>query len=221
MPGPACLPFERLGDEHTPTERGHVQTCARCQAEIALWQEFQESAPEPEDGAAVQWVVAELRRRRSAPAPGPRRAAIWAFFGRGLIATAMTLVLGLAVGYLAWDREPAVQDIGTSGQPAYRASQLHVVAPVGDVGSAPRELQWKAPAGATQYDVVIMEVDRTEVWRSSSQAPRVALPPAVVSRFVPGKPFLWEVVARNGSGAAIAESGTQRFRVLDSSSGGG
>src|SRR5262245_18636603 len=62
---PACLSFERLGGELTAMEREHVAACARCQTELTLLAEFNESIPAPDEGAAVQWIVAELRRRRS------------------------------------------------------------------------------------------------------------------------------------------------------------
>ena len=59
-----CIPIERLGDTRTAVESEHLSRCARCQTEIALQQEFNESAPVSDEGAAVQWVVAEVRRRR-------------------------------------------------------------------------------------------------------------------------------------------------------------
>jgi hypothetical protein len=58
-----------------------------------------------------------------------------------------------------------------------------------------------------------MEVDRTEVWSTESRQASVALPPSVRARIVPGKPLLWQVVAKDGSGKTVATSEIQRFRL--------
>ena len=214
---PGCLPLDRLGEEHSAAERQHILACAHCQAELALWREFEASPPDARDDDAVQWIVAEVKRRRHVPRIEPRRIAWGGWLdARGLMAVAATLILAVAVGYLAWDRAPAVRDVGNVEPQAYRTAQVLAIAPVGDVDTRPREFQWKPVQGAVSYDLAIFEVDRTVVWRASSAETRVAPPGLVVSRFVPGKPFLWEVTARDRSNAAIANSGTQRFRVAPS-----
>lgn len=213
-PTPDCIPLERLGEEFSAAERRHLDACARCQAELALWQRFESSSPDPQEGAAVQWIVAELKRRREpVSAARPRRWAAWLSV-RGLAAAAATVAVATAVGYLTIDREPALRDVGTVDQQAYRTIQLQVVSPVGDVREAPGELVWTTVAGAMRYDIVVLEVDGTIVWRASSIEPRIPVPRTLASRFVPGKPFVWEVTARDASGIAMASSGRQRFRLL-------
>jgi len=51
------------------------------------------------------------------------------------------------------------------------------------------------------------------LWRTSSTSTRVVLPRELVAQLVPGKTVLWNVTARSATGAAIASSDTQRFRV--------
>jgi hypothetical protein len=212
---PACIRIERFGEDLTQAERDHLSACARCQTELALWQEFTQSIPARDEGAAVQWIAAEVRRRRAELRPS--RKFVWArdwlgpLRSPGFAAAAAALVLSIGIGHLAWDREPSITT--TPGDLNYRTASLGVVAPVGDLPSPPRELVWMAAPGAMRYDVEVLEIDRTILWRASSTALRVDLPAAVVAQLVPGKPVLWEVTALDGSGTVLAQSGTQRFRV--------
>jgi hypothetical protein len=208
-----CIPIERLGDVRTAVESEHVSRCARCQTEIALHQEFSESAPVPDEGAAVQWVVAELRRRRPAPLParvfdGLRR---W-LPNTGRLAAAAALLAVVAIGYMMQDREPGVREL-QNAPPVYRTVQVQVVAPSGDVAAPPRALEWVPFSGAVSYDVELLEVDGTRMWRGTSASPQIELPASVLAQLVPGKTVSWEVRARSASGATLANSGTQRFRV--------
>ncbi len=209
-----CIPAERIGDTRTAAESEHVNGCARCQTEIALWQDFNDATPVPDEGAAVQWVVAELRRRRQAPPPTRAPYGIW----RWLPSTARLVTAGAAlagvvtIGYVMRDGEPAVRELQDTPQ-VYRTAQVQVVAPVGDIAAPPSALEWVAFSGAAGYDVEVLEVDGTTLWRGTSSSPRIDLPSSVLAQLVPGKTVLWEVRARSASGATVANSGTQRFRV--------
>ena len=211
----ACLPIERFSEDLTQAERDHLSTCARCQTELALWQEFTESMPANDEGATVQWIAAEVRRRRTESRPSNNSVSARGWLARlrspRFAAAAAALVLSVGIGYLAWDREPSITT--TPDELVFRTIHLDVIAPVGDLPSPPRELVWTAVQGAMRYDVQLLEIDRTILWRASSTALRVDLPPAVVAQLVPGKPVLWDVTALDGSGAVLAQSGTQRFRV--------
>jgi hypothetical protein len=212
-PTPSCLPFDRLGGDLTATEREHVSGCARCQTELTLFAELNDPAPAAGEGAAVQWVVAELRRRRSHAFEDRRSGrAGWRVLRLPGLLAAAAAVLVLAVGYVAWDREPPVRDL-RDADVGYRTLQLQALAPSGDVRAAPRDLEWSPVDGAASYDVVVLEVDRTVLWQGASTTARVSLPAPVVARFEPGKTILWEVTARNRAGAVVAVSGTGRFRV--------
>jgi hypothetical protein len=59
-----------------------------------------------------------------------------------------------------------------------------------------------------------MEVDRREVWSVSTTATGVDLPADVRALSVPSRTLLWDVTAYDASGAAIADSGRQTFRVV-------
>ena len=77
--GPDCVPLQQLDQPLAGSDRQHVDGCARCQTERALWRQFSRPAPASDEGAAVEWVVVALRRRFSAaagatvpaPFPGP------------------------------------------------------------------------------------------------------------------------------------------------------
>src|SRR5262245_16806729 len=210
---PACIPLERLGGKLTAAERAHAGSCARCQTELTVFAEVNDPVPASDEGAAIQWVAAEVRRRRSrASAPAGSSTSAWHFGGPSrLLAAATAAVLAIAVGYVAWDREPAVEVADVTG--SYRAITLRAVAPVGAVRAAPRELEWSPVDEAVSYDVVVLEVDRTILWQGTSATTRASLPASVVAQFEPGKPILWEVTARDRARDAIAVSGTARFQI--------
>lgn len=215
-PTSRCLELERLEGPLTAGEREHVKDCLRCQTELALLNQFQSSAPAQDEGAAVQWIVSEVRRRRAKDSHGRRAGAINGLFGglrwRQLGLATAALIAVIVVGYVARDREPQLRD-ETPTTVGYRTQQLTAVSPVGDVVAAPSELTWVAVAGAARYDVEVLQVDRTRLWRASSSVPRVVLPASVIAQFVPGKGVIWEVSAVDASGKVIAFSGAQRFRV--------
>jgi hypothetical protein len=212
-----CLPITRLSGELTAGEQDHVAHCARCQAEQALWYEFRDSRTSLSEAAAVQWISSELRRRFAAPVSGempsnvvpmaPRRKILPP---RALAAAAM-LVVALGIGYVAQNREPSVDGAIRTGD-FYRSSKIKVTTATGDLATSPSQLQWAPVAGASAYDVTVLEVDRTVLWKATTQAPSVALPATLTAQFVPGKTIFWEVTARSGN-AVVAQSGTERFRV--------
>lgn len=209
---PECLPLDRLGSSLSEVERVHVESCLRCQTEMAVWEALERTDREPSEGAAVQWIAAELKRRRS---PQRTDASVpWRVLQsvRGLAALAASAALAITIGYIAWDREPGVGEPRDQA-PIYRAGQLQTIAPLGDVSSAPQKLEWSAVAGAARYDVSVLEVDRSVIWRTSVETTKVILPDSVSKLCVPGKTLLWEISARDRSGVVVAESGTQRFRV--------
>jgi hypothetical protein len=207
-----CIPIERLGEALTTDEQSHLERCARCQAELSLWREFDASESEADEGAAVQWISARLR---NGPTAATRPAVTWwtALAGaRGLAVAAVLLIAAGGIAYLIRDRAPHVRDTGT--EQVYRSGRIEPLSPVGDLASPPAELQWKPVPGAVRYDLSLLEIDRRAVWRGSSKETRIALPPNVVAQFTPGKPFFWEAIARSTTDAALATTGTVRFRVV-------
>ena len=209
-PTPDCIAIERLGEARTAAESAHMKDCVRCQTEFALWQEFDQSSPSADDALAVQWIVAELSRRRAQPASAADRAWRWPSLPRFAAAAATLAVTGM-IGYGLWDPEPSVRV--HQDAKVYRTVVVQAIAPLGDVTAAPRVIEWAAVAGAVAYDVQVLEVDRVPMWRGSASEPRIEIPAQVLAQLVPGKTVLWDVTARNASGAVVAESGTQQFRV--------
>lgn len=215
---PACVPVERMGEALTAAEREHISHCARCEAEHALWESFLDDTPAAGEGAAVQWIAAEVARRRAGPPAPALRPGKWSWWLGALrpqtLAAAATIVIGVVTtAYLVQDREPPVV-APTAAPNVYRSERLEVIAPTGDFPTPPTVFLWMAAPGAERYDVVVLEVDRTILWRASTEAPRIELPPEVIAQFVPGKTVLWEVTARGRDATTLAQSGTQRFRVV-------
>ena len=209
-----CLPPERLSEELTADERRHLAACARCQTELDLWRELEHAQPAAGEGAAVRWIVAELERR-SKPTSRVARSPLLSWLPhtatRWAVACATVAVVA-TVGYLAWDREPALNPLTTAEQ-TYRSGLVQPLAPIGDVPTAPTGLEWVATDGALGYDVEVSEVDGTPLWRTASSTSRVDIPPSIVSQLKPGKTVHWRVRARGASNTVLADSGTQRFRV--------
>jgi hypothetical protein len=209
-----CLAPERLGTTLTARDRIHVDTCARCQAELALWQAFNEPSRDQAETDAVEWIVARLQQARAAASrssapPLAQRFARSHF--RALIGAAAAVMVAATLGYVVWDREPAI--IIPAGEQVYRTASIDIVSPSGDVAGPPQELVWVASPAAARYDVRVLEVDGTVVWRATSVSPRVVLPDDVIARSVPGRTVIWEVLALDESARVVAQSGPQRFRV--------
>jgi hypothetical protein len=210
---PECLAPERFAEALTERERQHVDGCSRCQAELRLWHEFERGEASPDEGAAVQWIVAELTRRQSGT-PAIREAGRGWFMSplRRWAAAVAALALVATLGYLAWDREPSIREAAGAGE-TYRTGRLDVIGPVGDVATVPETLEWVAVPNAISYDIEVLEVDDTALWRGTSRSSRINLPPAVLRQLAPGKTVLWQVRARSADNSVIAESGRRQFRV--------
>lgn len=210
-----CIPIERLDEDLTPSERNHIAHCARCQAEMALWTQMQQKAKTPQEAEAVQAVSMEVRRRLGSLPPNvvpaePRRP-IRTILRPAMLAAAAVVVVAISLGVFFERREPSVEGPVTNVT-SYRSAGIEVIAPVGDLAAPPSTLQWKTVAGATTYEVDVLEVDQTPLWHASARETRIGVPASVVTKCVPGKSILWQVRARRGE-AVIAESGIQRFRV--------
>ncbi len=210
-PTAQCVSIEKFGSM-TAAEQAHVAACAHCEAEMHLWQQFDANEPSAEEGAAVQWIAAELGRRRAPQPASPQRAGGFSWFGgRALAGLAAALIVTIGIGYAVIDREPPIG--APLGENAYRGATIRAIRPTGDVATAPTSLQWLPISAAAKYDVAIHEIDGTTTWTGSTTAASVTLPPSVVSQFAPGRSLTWEVTARDSSGAIVATSGVQRFRV--------
>ena len=104
-----------------------------------------------------------------------------------------------------------------TGYQVLRSRSFAAVSPVGDVASAPAELQWEVSSGASRYLVRVMEVDRTEIWRDEAATNRIALPASIRAQMSAGRSFLWVVAAEDAAGATVAETSLQTFHILATS----
>jgi hypothetical protein len=213
QPSFGCLAPERFGEQLSQAERDHIAGCVRCQKEAELWSSLNDPATHRDDENDVQWIVSELKRRNATPsevvpAAGLVRWRSW----RPLLAIASALAIVVALGYAIRDREPQVT--GTDSPQIYRGAQLRLSAPLGDQPEVPRQFEWIAVDGAARYDIVVLEVDRTELWSGFTSDSRYEIPSPVTSRLVPGKPVLWQVVASDSAGRRLASSGLEAFRVV-------
>jgi hypothetical protein len=202
--------------------RDHVAGCARCQTELTLLKEFEDAAPGPDEEGAVRWISARLERRfseasaGSAPSPRgvalPRRSWFTALNVGGVTVAGATLAVALTIG-LRESRAPELALPSQTAPAVLRSAGITTLSPAGDLDAPPSELRWEPKTEATSYSVQVMEVDHAELWRAETRHASIALPPALRARIVPGKPLLWEVVAKDAAGRPIAWSGKQRFRM--------
>jgi hypothetical protein len=232
-PSPGCVSIEQLSRlcdrDHAGSQDAraaeHVAGCPRCRTELALLKQFESGELRADEEADAQWIAARLDRDLVRLAAGDalpqRRGPVVTARNRRLNLRPLAGGLGLAAALLLFVlnvpfREaapPAVPNDVTAGPSVFRSDALGVKGPSGDLDAAPRELRWEPAGGAASYAVQLMEVDRTEVWSGQSREAKVTLPPSVRARMVPGKPFLWQVVAKDAAGNALATSEMQKFRV--------
>jgi hypothetical protein len=214
QPLSGCIAVERFAEGVSQAERDHIAGCVRCQKEAALWSSLNDPAPRRNEEADVQWIVSELKRRNAAPSGAAPAAAVARWLPwRPLSAIAAALVIAVALGYAIRNREPQVT--GTDGPQIYRGTQrLRLSVPLGDQAEVPRQFEWIGVDGAAKYDIAVLEVDRSELWRGSTNDPRHEIPPSVTSRLLPGKTVLWQVVASDSSGRRLASSDVEAFRVV-------
>jgi hypothetical protein len=222
-----CPPYQELerliGDRPGSAALGplrqHVDSCTYCQTELRLLGDFSRGAVQPSDAAAVRLVTKRLQKRSAEILP--RYSGPW---WKSLLAPSRSTVpllamagLLLAAGLtfqLRRMRQPDLQPARDAMQDVLRSNNILPVAPVGDIGQAPAELKWQLAPGAREYEVHLMEVDHRELWKARTSETRVQLPPSVQARVVPTKTLLWQVMAFDAAGRAIAESQPVRFRLL-------
>jgi len=234
-PSPGCPSIEQLSRlcdaDHAGAAEAraaeHVAGCLRCRTELSLLKHFESGALRPEEVEDASWIEARLARdvprmiagevlparsaRRSAPDRWRRFVSLRTVCG-SLAAAAAAVLVAVNVG--GRDAPPPALAPGSAAGPeVFRSEEIILESPAGDLATAPKQLRWFVAPGAHSYSVELMEVDRTMVFSAESKEPRLALPPSVRARMIPGKPFLWHVVAKDQSGNSIATSQMQKFRV--------
>lgn len=212
-PGPGCLPLERLDAELTAAERTHVAGCVRCQSELELFQAYEANAP-VEGELAVAWIAAQTKRRLAAshdaatpvatPAPATWRLPSWA-----LMAASVAVVVAGATLLM----RPDAPAVAPETAPVYRGVQVAFTEAAGDLEAAPASVAWTRVGGAVNYDLRLLEVDGTELWRVTTSSPMVSVPADARAAFLPGRTLVWRVEARDAGGRTLVSSGDTRARV--------
>jgi hypothetical protein len=227
-PGARCLSVEQLGQyadgaldaDDEAAAAVHIKDCLSCQAELALLHAVTSTGLRPEEAEIVRDGAARLDERTTgfpaadhvASSSGRR----WfGFRSLSLAAVAAVLLAGVATGtfFFLTRNAPRLPGSVTTGDEVTRSLALAVRGPVGDHRDLPRRFEWVGVDRAVRYRVRLLEVDRQEVWSTSTPAPAVDLPPDVQAKLTPGRTLLWDVTAYDAAGTVIAESGTQSFRV--------
>jgi len=201
-PGPDCLPLEQLGryadgaltGEDRSAAARHIEGCLTCQAELALMQSL--TSPE---------ALALSERSES---KGQN------IFPMAAAAAAVLIVVAAGSYYFLPGRAPALPPSVTTDREVTRSVVLAVRSPVGDQQQAPQRFEWTAVDRAVRYRVRLLEVDRRELWSTTTTDAEVEIPPTVQASLTPGRSFLWDVTAYDGSDRTISESGPQSFTVL-------
>lgn len=218
--------LDGLGDGSLPEAaakrvRGHLADCARCQTELALLHEFERASPRAAEAATVQWITTQLERRFAGAIAQPARkseATVTPIRRRlprrpmqvGFAIAASLLVAAVGIG-INKSRPPGFEP--PTGALVFRSGSLAVVSPAASLEAPPRDLRWQPWASASSYAVRVMEVDHEVLWSAETGQTAIALPESVRAQVVPHKPLLWEVIARDSDGKALASSGIQKFQL--------
>lgn len=129
--------------------------------------------------------------------------------GRVVRVAVAIVLLAVAVGWVALRRAERARASAGRGP----AQIVALVAPRGNVASAPELFHWKPVPGASRYRVQIADADA--VWPlfvRTTTSPALGLEPHELPALTPGRVHEWGVEAFDDAGTLIASGGTQ-FRV--------
>ncbi|HEY3444048.1 MAG TPA: hypothetical protein VGK29_25060 [Paludibaculum sp.] len=213
--GEDCLTpadLEALLEGRLPEAQAHVDKCPVCEYELASLREFlaeKASATEQQD---LAWIEARLR---PAAQPVVRRKWLSWFPSAPLPRFAFTCAAALLVvaGSLQL-RHMAGPSLEDNHSVTVRSSQIRILAPSGDLDTAPVEFSWEAVPHAATYEVVLTEVDGTQLWSNRTTSSKLFTPVSIQQQMLPRKSLLWRVRALDGQGVVIAESSPERIRLL-------
>jgi hypothetical protein len=232
-PGKDCPSLDALvelaEDTTTPASLAqHLNSCSNCRTELHLLRTFQAGETQ-QNRADVRRITEQLRKRQfevtSVAEPVTRaftapRASWWRslFTVRRLapagFAMAALLLVAAAAMYFRHSSQPVLEATNRGGQEVFRSSSFALVTPVGDLQEQPREIRWEPVQAAAKYQVQLLEVDRSEVWKAETSGDHIDLPAAIRERMVPAKTLFWEIRALSASGSIIGDTGLVRFRLL-------
>jgi hypothetical protein len=218
-PGNDCPPIEQLEAlvDHPasalPALAQHVESCTYCKTEVSLLRRFQSGDLDEPEQEPVRQITERLRAQPVTVSRQPWWKTIWTVRWLSPAALAMAAVLiFLAVGLQWRTSQPGLH--APTGQEVLRSNAISVIAPSGDLQQIPNEIRWQSAAAAVRYEVRLMEVDYTNLWKADTVETRIELPSQVRAQILPAKTLLCQVTAFDGSGHIVAESNIVRFRLL-------
>jgi len=202
-----ALEAPRTGETRAACEQ-HIASCAYCSAQLALFRNFETAQPKSEERAAISAIVSRLRKESPASVE-PWWSRIW----KPRILAPAAIALAAASVMIVVNVHPGGSNLDTPVASVMRSNQLVPVAPLGQITQPPSQLKWQPIAAAAQYKVRLLEVDKTELWSTTTAAANIEIPSQVQAKIVPSKKILWEVTALDSTGATLASSGIRSFVV--------
>ncbi len=218
-----CLPLEVLERMADNTSRdakaaAHLAGCAHCQTELAMLQNFEQSTPSADEGAAVAWIATQLERRQNAPLAQQKivRVPFWRTMFRvpylaGAAALAAVLVLGVSLYHGNSDGPGRINPGLGNGQ--FRSGAIHLVSPIAEQDIAPTEFHWDAVQGADTYNLELKDVAGVTLGIGITKQNFLPVSADMKAIMVSGKPLKWKVTAFDATGKEIANSSGGEFSI--------
>jgi len=200
---------------------GHLRECAYCQTELHLLQTFLAGDPSPKADIAAELLEKKSKDIFERAFPAPAKLTWWksaTAFRRmaqaSFAAAAVLLLVSGAVFLRTSTRQPQLDAKSQTRPEVLRSSSFALLSPSGDLQERPKEIRWEQAPKAASYQVRLLEVDRSEVWKANTRDTRIELPEAVRAQIVPAKTLFAEVTAFDSSGNQIAATELVRFRLV-------
>lgn len=216
----AALDEGRLAPHALASARVHLDACPKCRAELDLFHNFQAAEASPGEAADLAWISNQLKPTRQPAPPPPTEARLpwWrtlfapSSLPRLAWVAASVLVLVSVSLYLRGTRQPAL-DLPGNDPGVLRSAEIRLLAPTGDLTAIPTQFQWQPVPGAARYEIRLLEIDRTEIFKASATAATLPVPGDLSPRITPRKTLLWQVSAFSPDGRKLAESPLTQFRL--------
>jgi hypothetical protein len=206
---------------------GHLQTCGYCQTELHLLKKFllpNSGEPTQIAGKAAELLATKKKEIFKRAFPAPERVPWWrsAFAVRrvaqaSFAMAAVLLVVAAVLFFRSSTSQPQLDARNQTGPEVLRSGNFALLSPAGDLKVRPTEIRWEQVQSAASYQVRLLEVDRSELWKGSTTADHIELPAAVQDKIVPAKTLFAEITAFDPAGKKLATTGAVRFRVIQAS----
>jgi hypothetical protein len=208
----ACPSLEELLDEagrHDTESSRHIGQCPRCAGEFALFGQFLANHGSPGLVPTVRRVDQNVSR--AIHKSRPSHSWLSRLLRPVVLAPAMAaMAAALIVVGVGLPQRGAIQGRLLS-EGMERAQTVELLAPKGEVPTAPGIFRWTSVPKASSYRVKLMEVDKNVIWETETRITTVGLPAGIQKLALPGKRLIWTVEALNSQGQSVG-TGTQDFR---------